>query len=213
MATLNKLLLCRRHQRSLQRDRCLTQSSLTDSSEGSGQDVIRPAVKGRAESFVVASGGFIKPTDAAADGPQKYHTCPTLGGENLMTVANDQPFQIKSVSSRKGMKLKSLSLQEKDHGVETFIIKREEPLYIRRRGPRFSRSRLWSEDERSNNTISQTRSRRLLTQLAIVIGCCGQTRMQRIQKDLEYLQMKSVEVYGIHGTARSQKTGRKGLPL
>ncbi|XP_045130621.1 adenylyl cyclase 78C-like isoform X3 [Portunus trituberculatus] len=46
----------------------------------------------------------------------------------------------------------------KDHGVETFLIKREEPLYTRRRGPRFSRSRLWSEDERSNNTISQSSS-------------------------------------------------------
>lgn len=42
-----------------------------------------------------------------------------------------------------------------DHGVETFLIKREEPLCTRRRGPRFSRSRLWSEDERSNNTMSQ----------------------------------------------------------
>ncbi|XP_050727539.1 adenylyl cyclase 78C-like isoform X3 [Eriocheir sinensis] len=46
----------------------------------------------------------------------------------------------------------------KDHGVETFLIKREEPLCTRRRGPRFSRSRLWSEDERSNNTISHSSS-------------------------------------------------------
>nr|XP_045612340.1 adenylyl cyclase 78C-like isoform X1 [Procambarus clarkii] len=43
----------------------------------------------------------------------------------------------------------------KDHGVETFLIKREEPLRPRRRGPRYSRSRLWSEDERNNCCVSQ----------------------------------------------------------
>ena len=59
-----------------------------------------------------------------------------------------------------------------DHGVETFLIKREEPLYTRRRGPRFSRSRLWSEDERSNNTISQVLAVRLFALSSHVVCMC-----------------------------------------
>ncbi|KAK3868218.1 hypothetical protein Pcinc_026384, partial [Petrolisthes cinctipes] len=39
----------------------------------------------------------------------------------------------------------------KDHAVETFLVKREEPMRPRRRYHRFSRSRLWSEDERTNS--------------------------------------------------------------
>ncbi|XP_064090031.1 adenylyl cyclase 78C-like isoform X2 [Macrobrachium nipponense] len=42
----------------------------------------------------------------------------------------------------------------KDHAVETYLIKREEPMRQRRRGPKYSRSRLWSEDER--NSVSHT---------------------------------------------------------
>ncbi|XP_064090034.1 adenylate cyclase type 8-like isoform X5 [Macrobrachium nipponense] len=38
----------------------------------------------------------------------------------------------------------------KDHAVETYLIKREEPMRQRRRGPKYSRSRLWSEDERNS---------------------------------------------------------------
>ncbi|XP_071529549.1 adenylate cyclase type 8-like [Panulirus ornatus] len=51
----------------------------------------------------------------------------------------------------------------KDHGVETFLIKREEPLRPRRRGPRFSRSRLWSEDERNSCCISQRATSNAMT--------------------------------------------------
>ncbi|XP_068219097.1 adenylyl cyclase 78C-like isoform X2 [Palaemon carinicauda] len=42
----------------------------------------------------------------------------------------------------------------KDHAVETYLIKRDEPMRQRRRGPKFSRARLWSEDER--NSVSHT---------------------------------------------------------
>ncbi|XP_042869482.1 adenylyl cyclase 78C-like isoform X2 [Penaeus japonicus] len=49
----------------------------------------------------------------------------------------------------------------KDHGVETFLIKREEPLRPRRRGPRFSRSRLWSEDERNTSASQSLREARI----------------------------------------------------
>ncbi|KAK7017051.1 hypothetical protein SK128_011062, partial [Halocaridina rubra] len=50
-----------------------------------------------------------------------------------------------------------------DHGVETYLIKREEPLRPRRRGPRFSRSRLWSEDERNSASSQLERARRAST--------------------------------------------------
>ncbi|XP_047494880.1 adenylyl cyclase 78C-like isoform X2 [Penaeus chinensis] len=49
----------------------------------------------------------------------------------------------------------------KDHSVETFLIKREEPLRPRRRGPRFSRSRLWSEDERNTSASQSLREARI----------------------------------------------------
>ena len=44
-----------------------------------------------------------------------------------------------------------MNLIYQDHGVETFLIRREEPLLSRRRlYHKQSRARLWSEDEKKN---------------------------------------------------------------